>query len=228
MNYEIRGGNLPAVVCEVNQGESMVTESGGMAWMSPNMKMETSTGGGLGKAFARVLANEHMFQNTYTAEGGPGTIAFASSFPGEIRAVEITPDRGLIVQKSAWLASEAGVELSTFFQKKLGTGLFGGEGFIMTKLSGQGTAFLEISGSAVEYDLQAGEQMTMATGFLAAMSETCSMDIVTIKGVKNVLFGGESLFNTVVTGPGKILIQTMPISRVAGSLIPYLPTSSGS
>ncbi len=228
MTFEIKGGNLPAVICEVSQGESMVTESGGMAWMSPNMKMETGTGGGIGKAFARAFANEHMFQNTYTAEGGLGTIAFTSSFPGEIRAVEIGPGNGLIVQKSAWLASETGVEISTFLQKKLGAGLFGGEGFIMTKLSGQGTAFLEISGSAVEYELQAGEQMTMATGFLAAMSETCTMDIVTIKGVKNVLFGGESLFNTVVTGPGKILIQTMPISRVASSLIPYLPVKSGS
>lgn len=227
MTYEIKGGNLPAVVCEVNQGETMITESGGMAWMSPNMKMETSTGGGIGKAFARVFANEHMFQNTYTAEGGPGTIAFTSSFPGEIRAVEITPGNSLIVQKSAWLASEVGVEVSTFFQKKLGAGLFGGEGFVMSKLSGQGTAFLEISGSAVEYELNAGEQITVATGFLAAMSESCTMDIVSIKGVKNVLFGGESFFNTVITGPGKVLIQTMPVSRVASALIPYLPVNSG-
>ena len=130
MQYEIKGGNLPAVICHVEAGESMITESGGLGWMSPNMKMQTNTGGGIGKAFARAFASEHMFQCTYTAEGGPGMIAFASSFPGEIRAVEITPEQGIIVQKSAFLASEAGVELSTVFQKKLGAGLFGGEGFM--------------------------------------------------------------------------------------------------
>ncbi len=228
MKYEIKGGNLPAVVCQVESGETMVTESGGLAWMTPNMKMETTTGGGFGKALARTFSNEHMFQTKYTAEGGPGTIAFTSSFPGEIRAVEIAPGNAMVVQKSAYLASETGVELSTVFQKKLGAGFFGGEGFIMSKLSGQGTAFLEINGSVVEYDLADGQEMVLATGYLAAMSESCTMDIVTIKGVKNVLFGGESLFNTVVKGPGKILIQTMPISRVAEALIPYLPSKSGS
>ncbi len=226
MKYEIKGGNLPAVVCTVDAGESLVTESGGMAWMSPNMKMETSTGGGLGKAIARAFANEHMFQNRYTAEGGPGMIAITSSFPGEIRPVEVTPGNSIIVQKSAWLASEVGVNVETVFQKKFGAGIFGGEGFIMSKLSGNGTAFLEISGSVVEYELKEGEQIHIATGFLAAMSESCKMDIVGVKGVKNVLFGGESLFNTVVTGPGKVLIQTMPISHVAESLIPYMPVST--
>ncbi|MBQ6537698.1 MAG: TIGR00266 family protein [Eubacterium sp.] len=225
MQYKIEGGNLPAVICELDAGESMVTESGGMAWMTPNLKMETSAGG-IGNALKRSFANEHMFQNTYTAEGGPGTIAFASSFPGEIRAFEVGPGKSIIVQKSAWLASTSGVEMTTFFQKKLGAGFFGGEGFIMTKLSGQGTAFLEISGSVVEYDLQAGQQMVLSTGFLAAMSDTCTMDIVGVKGLKNKLFGGESFFNTVVNGPGKILIQTMPISSVASALIPYLPTSN--
>ena len=226
MNYKIVGENLPAVICDLNAGEAMRTESGGMAWMTPNMRMETNTGGGIGKAFARAFANEHMFQNIYTAEGGPGQITFTSSFPGEIRAVEITPQKGLIVQKGAWLASELGVEISTFLQKKMSAGFFSGEGFIMSKLSGQGTAFLEISGSTVEYDLKPGEKMTVATGFVAAMEETCQMEVVTIKGVKNVLFGGESLFNTVITGPGKLLIQTMPIVRVAAALMPYMPSSS--
>ncbi|MBQ6441594.1 MAG: TIGR00266 family protein [Lachnospiraceae bacterium] len=226
MTYEIKGGNLPAVVCQVNAGETMVTESGGLAWMTPNMKMETTTGGGFGKALARTFSNEHMFQTRYTAEGGPGTIAFTSSFPGEIRALEITPDKPVIVQKSAYLASETGVELSTVFQKKMGAGFFSGEGFIMSKLSGQGTAFLEINGSVVEYDLAEGQEMIVATGYLAAMSESCTMDVVLIKGVKNVLFGGESFFNTVVKGPGRILIQTMPIMRMAEALIPYMPSKS--
>ena len=226
MKYKIVGDNLPAVICDVDAGEAMRTESGGMAWMTPNRRMETNTGGGFGKALARSFANEHMFQNIYTAEGGPGQIAFTSSFPGEIRAVDITPEKGLIVQKSAWLASELGVEINTFFQKKISVGFFSGEGFIMSKLTGRGTAFLEISGSTIEYDLKPGEKMTVATGFLAAMDETCQMDVVTIKGVKNALFGGESFFNTVITGPGKLWIQTMPISHVAEALIPYLPSKS--
>ena len=225
MQYRIVGGNLPAVICELVQGESMVTESGGMAWMSPGLKMETSAGG-VGAALKRSLANEHMFQNTYTAENGAGTIAFTSSFPGEIRAFEISPGNGIIVQKSAWLASESTVEMSTFFQKKIGTGVFGGEGFIMSKLSGHGIAFLEISGSVVEYELAEGQQMILSTGYLAAMSETCTMDIQSVSGLKNKFFGGESFFNTVVTGPGKILIQTMPITSVADALRPYFPTSN--
>lgn len=226
MRYEIRGGNLPAVICQVEENEAMITESGGLAWMSPNMKMETKATGGIGKAFARAFASEHMFQCTYTAQGGPGMIAFSSSFPGEIRAVEITPQRGIIIQKSAFLASETGVSLSTVFQKKIGAGFFSGEGFIMSKLSGQGVAFLEINGSVVEYDLQAGERIVCATGYLAAMDESCEMDIVSVKGVKNVLFGGESFFNTQITGPGKVWIQTMPIPRLAEALIPYLPSKS--
>lgn len=223
MTYEIVGGNLPAVICQVNAGEKMRTESGAMGWMSSNMVMQTDTGGGVGKMFGRMFAGEHAFQNTYEAQGGPGMIAFSSSFPGEIRAIEVGPGKEFVIQKSAYLASEEGVELSTFFQKKLGAGLFGGEGFVMSKLSGQGTAFVEITGAVVEYELQAGEQLTLATGFLAAMSATCDIDVVTLKGVKNVLFGGESLFNTIITGPGKVLVQTMPIVRVANALLPYLP-----
>ena len=153
-------------------------------------------------------------------------IAFASSFPGSIRAVQITPDRPVVVQKSGFLASEQGVELSVFFQKKAGAGFFGGEGFIMQKLSGNGMAFLEIDGYAVEYDLGPGQQMVIDTGNLAMMDATCSIDIQSVKGIKNALFGGEGLFNTIVTGPGKIVLQTMPISSVASSLSPFIPTGS--
>ena len=151
-------------------------------------------------------------------------IAFASSFPGDIKAIKITPDKPVIVQKSAFLAGEAGVELSVFFQKKLGSGFFGGEGFIMQKLSGNGTVFVEIDGSAVEYELAAGQQMIVDTGYLAMMEATCSMDVVANKGVKNMIFGGEGIFNTVVTGPGKIMLQTMPISTVATAILPFVPT----
>ena len=217
MKYEILGEPLPVVQCHLNAGESMITEKGAMCWMSPNMKMET-VGGGLGKMFGRMFSGESMFQNRYTAQGANGMIAFASSFPGSIRAYNITPGNDIVVQKSGFLASEASVNLSVFFQKKLGAGFFGGEGFIMQRLSGNGTAFVEIDGYAVEYDLGPGESMIIDTGYVACMSATCSMNIVSVPGIKNAVFGGEGLFNTVVTGPGKLVLQTMPINNVAACL----------
>ena len=224
MRYEIKGEPMPVVICSMESGESIKCESGGMDWMSPNMKMQTS-GGGAGKMFGRMFSGESLFQNIYTAEGGPGVIAFASSFPGSIRAVEVTPDRPVVVQKRGFLASEPGVDLSVFFQKKLGAGLFGGEGFIMQKLSGNGMAFVEIDGYAVEYELQAGQQIIVETGNVAMMDATCTMDVVTVKGVKNVLLGGEGIFNTIVTGPGRVTLQTMPLVSFAGAISSVLPKS---
>ena len=218
MEYQIEGTPLPVVICQLEPGETMITERGSMSWMTPNMKMETSTNGGLGKAFGRMLSGDSIFQNRYTAQGGQGLIAFASSFPGSIRAFDIGPGRELVVQKSGFLASEAGVQLSVFFQKKLGSGFFGGEGFIMQRLSGQGMAFLEIDGHVVEYDLLPGQSLYIDTGHLAAMTDTVSLDVEMVKGVKNMMLGGEGLFNTKVTGPGHIWIQTMPFSKLAGLL----------
>ena len=227
MKYEIQGDNLPVVICDLEAGESMITEGGSMAWMSPNMKMETS-GGGFGKALGRLFSGESLFQNVYTAQGGPGVIAFASKFPGAIKAVEITPDKPIVVQKSAFLAATKGVDVSVFFQKKMRAGFFGGEGFIMQKISGRGLVFLEIDGSAVDYELQSGQEIVISTGNLAIMDESCSMDIQTVSGVKNVLFGGEGLFRTVVTGPGRITLQTMPLSAFAELIARYIPTSNSS
>ena len=226
MQYQIAGEPLPVVTCQLAAGETMITERGSMSWMTPNMRMETTTNGGLGKAFGRLLAGEALFQNRYTAQGGPGLIAFASSFPGSIRAFEIGPGKELVVQKSGFLAAEAGVELSVFFQKKLGSGFFGGEGFIMQNLSGQGIAFAEFDGHVVDYELAAGQSLVVDTGYIAAMDATCSMDIVTVPGVKNAFFGGEGLFNTVVSGPGHIWLQTMPISSVAAVLRPFFPSNN--
>ena len=226
MRYEIKGETLPVVVCYLEDGESMINESGSMSWMSPNMRMETTSNGGVGKALGRMFAGEKLFQNRYTAERGNGMIAFASSFPGQIRPWDVAPGNEVIVQKSGFLAAEEGVELSVFFQKKLGAGFFGGEGFIMQRLSGQGTAFLEFDGHVVEYDLQPGQQIVVDTGYLAAMDATCSMEIRTVPGVKNMLFGGEGLFNTVVSGPGRVWLQTMPISNVASLIARFLPAKS--
>ena len=223
MDYKIIGEPMPVVTCELAAGESMITERGSMVWMTPNMKMETKAGG-LGKALGRMFSGESLFQNIYTAQNGVGMIAFASSFPGAIRAIEVTPDHPIVCQKSAFLAATSGVELSIFFQKKIGAGFFGGEGFIMQKVSGSGIVFLEIDGSAVEYELAAGQQLIVDTGNLAMMDQTCQMDIQTVKGVKNVLFGGEGLFNTVVTGPGKVTLQTMPMSNFVSTIAAQIPS----
>lgn len=225
MNYEIVGGAFPVVVCNLRSGEKMITEKGSMVWMSPNMQMETR-GGGIGKMFSKALSGESMFQNIYTAKGD-GMIAFGSSFPGKILPLEIAPGREMILQKSAFLASEIGVNLSIHFNKKAGVGLFGGEGFIMQHLSGSGTVFVEIDGDLVEYDLAAGEQIVVDTGNVAGFEVGVSIDIVKVAGIKNKLLGGEGFFNTLLTGPGKVWLQTMPVSSVAMAIRPYIPTGNG-
>ena len=222
MNYDIQGGNLPVVICHLNAGEQIVTEGGAMSWMSPNMKMET-VGGGIGKVFGRAFSGESIFQNVYTAEGGEGMIAMASSFPGSIKAFTITPDNPMILQKTAFLASEKSVELSVHFKKSLGAGLFGGEGFIMQKVSGNGLCFVEFDGYVAEYDLAPGQEMVIDTGNLAAMSASCQMEIRTVPGIKNKFLGGEGFFNTVVTGPGHVWLQSMPASGLAACLAGYFP-----
>ena len=225
MKYEIKGGAFPVVVCELTDGERMITEKGSMVWMTPNMEMDT-TGGGIGKMFGRAFSGESMFQNIYTARGA-GMITFGSSFPGKILPLQIAPGREMIVQKNAFLASEAGVELSIHFNKKLGAGFFGGEGFIMQRLSGSGMAFIEIDGELVEYDLAPGQKMVIDTGNVAGFEPTVDIQIQQVPGLKNKLLGGEGLFNTTLTGPGKIWLQTMPISNVAMAIRPFIPTGNG-
>ena len=224
MKYEIKGGAFPVVVCELTDGERMITEKGSMVWMTPNMEMET-TGGGIGKMFSKAFSGESMFQNIYTARGA-GMITFGSSFPGKILPLQIAPGREMIVQKNAFLASEAGVELSIHFNKKLGAGFFGGEGFIMQRLSGSGMAFIEIDGELVEYDLAPGQKMVIDTGNVAGFEPTVDIQIQQVPGLKNKLLGGEGLFNTTLTGPGKIWLQTMPISSVAASIRPFIPSGN--
>lgn len=224
MRYEITGGSFPVVVCHLENGEKMITESGSMVWMTPNMQMETS-GGSLGKMFSRAFSGENLFQNIYTARGS-GMITFGSSFPGRIVPLEIGPGREMILQKKAFLAAEAGVSLSIHFNKKLGSGLFGGEGFIMQRLSGQGVAFAEIDGELVEYQLEAGQQLVVDTGNVAGFEPTVSMNIQQVPGLKNMVFGGEGVFNTLLTGPGKVWLQTMPISSVAMAIRPFIPTGN--
>jgi len=227
IKYEIQGGNLPVVVCYPESGETLCTESGAMSWMSPNMRMETNTGGGIKKVFGRILSGESIFMNEYTAEGGAGMIAFASSFPGSIIPYQVSKNNGIIVQKRGFLAMEKGLELSMYFQKKLRKAFFGGEGFIMQKITGNGMVFIEIDGYCKEYDLAIGESIIIDTGYLAAMTDTCTMDIQTVKGAKNMFFGGEGFFHTKVTGPGKVYVQSMPVINTAQALSPYLNMGNG-
>ena len=225
MKYEIRGGSFPVVICNLENGEKMITEKGSMAWISPNMQMQT-LGGGLGKMFSKAFSGESMFQNHYTARGGPGMIAFTSSFPGEIKVLQIGPGQEMILQKSAFLAAEAGVELSIHFQKRLGSAVFGGEGFIMQRLSGCGTAFVEIDGDLMEYILKPGQKLVVNTGNVAGFEPSVQMDIQLVPGAKNMVFGGEGIFNTVLTGPGRVWVQTMPIYNVANAIRPYIPINN--
>ena len=225
MKYEIIGGSTPAVTCELYPGESMITQSGAMAWMSPNMDMQTSAGG-FGKAFGRLFSGESLFLNTYSPMGGSGSITFAASFPGSIRAVEITPDKPLIIQKSAFIAATSGVDISVHFQHKMRAGFFAGEGFIMQKLTGRGLAFIEIDGEGIDYDLRPGEQIIVDTGYLATMDATCDVDIRTVKGAKNIFFGGEGLFHTVITGPGHVVLQTMSVVQFTARIAAMVPSKS--
>lgn len=228
IKYEIEGGHLPVVICYPEPGQTLCTQRGAMSWMSPNMNMETNSGGGLKKALGRMISGDSIFLNEYSSQGGTGMIAFASSFPGSIVPFQITPGNGIIVQKSGFLAMEKGLNLSVHLQKKVGAGFFGGEGFIMQKITGQGTAFVEIDGHCKEYDLGPGESIIVDTGYVAAMSESCDMDIQSVKGIKNVVFGGEGLFHTRITGPGKVYIQSMPVYNTAARLAPFMPSSSSS
>lgn len=222
MKYELIGGSFPVVVCNLDDGESMITERGSMVWMSPNMEMSTNSGG-LKKAFSKMFSGESVFQNIYTARGA-GMIAFGSSFPGRILTLDIQPGKEMVLQKKAFLASENGVELSVHFNHKAATAIFGGEGFIMQKLSGRGIAFAEIDGELVEYELKQGEKLIVDTGNVAGFEASVSIAIKKVEGVKNALLGGEGLFNTELTGPGKVWLQTMAISSVASAISQYIPT----
>ena len=217
MRYEIEGGSLPAAVLSLESGETIISEVGGRTWAKGNVTTETKAPGGLGKSIGR------LFMSYYTANG-PAEIGFASSFAGSIVVKELAAGQSIICQKSAFLCATSEVELSIHFQKKLGSGLFGGEGFIMQKVTGPGTVFLELDGYVKEYDLASGEELVCDTGVVALMDETCKMDVRVVKGLKNKLFGGEGLIDTVVTGPGKAYIQTMSLPRLGEMLSPFIVT----
>ncbi|MGD8240932.1 MAG: TIGR00266 family protein [Armatimonadota bacterium] len=209
---------------QLQAGETIYTESGGMAWMSDNINMSTGMKGGLMGAIGRKLAGESMFMVDYACEGGQGLITFASEFPGKVIPMELQAGETVICQKDAFMCAEKSVTLEMHFRRKLGAGLFGGEGFILQKLTGPGVAFVEIAGELTEYELQPDQSLRVDTGHLAMYQPSVSFDIVTVKGIKNIVFGGEGLFLAHIKGPGKVWLQSMPIVNLAGKLQKYLPS----
>ena len=224
MKYRIEGGSLPAAILSLSAGESIFSEVGGRTWMRGPIQTETKALGGAGKALGRIFTGESLFMSVYSAQG-ESEIAFASSFPGKIVVRELQAGESIICQKNAFLCATSNVNLSTYFRKKIGAGLLGGEGFIMQKLTGPGLVFLEIDGFAPEYTLAPGEELICDTGVVAIMDASCGYDIRQVPGLKNKLFGGEGLFDTVVTGPGKVYLQTMSAASLAQLLSNYFPSS---
>ena len=226
MRYEITGTLLQSVDIHLGSGESVYTESGGMAWMRGDIEMKTGTKGGLMAGLGRKLAGESLFMTTYTCRRGEGLVVFTPEAPGRVLDFRLEAGQSLICQKDAFMCAEASVKLEMHFRKKLGAGLFGGEGFILQKVTGPGTAFLEIPGDVREYTLAAGEKMQVDPGHIALFDPTVNYDITTVKGVTNILFSGEGLFLATMTGPGRIWLQSMPLSNLAGKLAKYMPTKS--
>ncbi|AMC92664.1 hypothetical protein AOC36_01245 [Erysipelothrix larvae] len=220
MKYRIVGEPLPVAICELEKGEKMFSEVGGRTWVKGPINTETK-GGGLGKMMGRMVSGESLFLSYYEAQG-PVEIAFASSFPGSIRAYELQAGQSLICQKRAFLGATESVKLEIHMQKKLGAGLVGGEGFILQKITGPGIAFVEIDGHAVDYELQSGEELVCDTGIMAVMDSTCSLEVVSVKGLKNKLLGGEGFFDTVIKGPGTVTLQSITITGLAGVLAPFV------
>lgn len=224
MRYEVKGNSLPVVICHLDSGEAMVSEGGAMGWMTSNIKMDTNMKGGLMGGLGRAFSGESVFLNTFTSQGGEGHVAFPSSFPGKIVDLQLAPGESIIAQKGAFLAGTSDVKLEIAFKKKLGAGFFGGEGFILQKITGPGQTFLEFDGHVEEYTLAAGETLLVDTGNVAMFESSVAYDIEMVKGIKNIFLGGEGLFLTKLTGPGKAYLQSMPIQNLAGQLSRYFNT----
>src|SRR5262245_25226319 len=228
MEYQVIGTTLQAVILELDPGETVYSESGGMAWMSGNIGMQTSgRGGGIGGFFKRAISGESLFLVEYTSQGGKGIVAFASDFPGKIVPVNLGPGQEMIAQKQAFLCAEKTVQMGIHFRKKLGAGFFGGEGFIMQKLTGPGVAFVCLDGEIMEYTLGPDQMLKVDTGHVAMYEPSVTFDIEMMKGFRNILFGGEGLFLATLRGPGRVWLQTMPTMNLAKAIAEYLPRASG-
>jgi uncharacterized protein (TIGR00266 family) len=226
MKTQIRGTTMQILDVELTPGETVFTETGGMAWMSSNMEMETNFEGGVGGALGRMFTGESLFMTNYSCKEGTGTVSFCMESPGKIVPVSLGEGESIICQKDAFMVGQRSVTLKTEFKKKLGAGFFGGEGFFLQKVTGPGTVWLELPGEITEYTLEAGQSLKVDPGYLAAFEPTVEYDIRRVKGVKNMLFGGEGLFLAYVSGPGKVWLQSMPLSNLASKLYTYMPVKS--
>jgi uncharacterized protein (TIGR00266 family) len=226
MQYKISGSLMESVDIQLKSGESIFSESGGMAWMRGAFEMDTSTRGGLGAGLGRMLAGESLFLTTYTCKSPDGLITFTPEVPGKVLALPLEAGQSLICQKDAFMCAETSVKIEMHFRKKLGAGLFGGEGFILQKITGPGTAFLEIPGEVRKIELAAGEKIQVDPGHIAIFEPQVAYDIAAVKGLKNVLFSGEGLFLATLTGPGEIWLQSLPLSNLAMKLSKYMPTKN--
>ncbi len=225
MQYQVIGNTMPAVEVKFDRpGESMYTQSGGMAWMSDGVKMDTNTHGGLLKGVGRMFAGESVFMASYTAQQAGSVVAFASTVAGEIMPLNVGADGGMICQKGAFLCAEPTVELSVTFTKKLSSGFFGGEGFILEEITGTGMAFLEIDGDKIEKELASGEVLKVDTGNVVAFQKGMNYEVEMVKGIKNIFLGGEGLFLTKLIGPGKVILQTQNFAEFAGRITKYIPS----
>ena len=226
MRYRINGTTLQTLDIILEQGESVYTESGGMAWMMGNIDMTTNTRGGIVRGLARTLAGESLFLTTYTCQGTEALIVFTPEAPGSIVPVELAKGESRICQKDAFMVAEDGVELEMHFRKRLGAGLFGGEGFILQKITGPGTAWIEIAGEVREYDLGPGQTMKVDPGHIAMYEPTVSYNIERVRGMKNIFFGGEGVFLATLKGPGRVWLQSLPLANLANKLQSYMTTST--
>lgn len=227
MKYRMLGSTVPAVEIQFDSaGETMYTQSGGMSWMTDGISMSTNTRGGLMKGLGRMFAGESLFMATYRAERPGAVIAFASTSPGQIIPVNAAENGGLICQKGAFLCAENSVNLNVVFTKKFSSGLFGGEGFILQEVNGNGMVFLEVDGDPMDLRLGPGEVLKVDTGNVVAFEKTVKYEIETVKGLGNIFFGGEGLFLTKLTGPGRVILQTQNIADFAGRIARFIPTGS--
>jgi len=226
LNYHIMGTVQQTVAINLAPGQIVYSDAGGMSWMTATVSMNTNTGGGLGSMLKRAVSGATAFLIDFVANGGPGQVAFCTDFPGKVLPIDLDPGQSVIMHKHAFVCAEKSVGLDTFFSRKLGAGLFGGEGFILQKLTGPGIVFAELDGDAVEYHLAAGQAMQVEPGHVAMFDSTVAFDVQMVKGVKNILLGGEGLFLATLTGPGRIWLHSMTVSKVAHRIMEFIPAKS--
>jgi uncharacterized protein (TIGR00266 family) len=227
LQYRIEGTTLPVLTITLNPGDKIYSSSGGMSWMTQQIQMDTNTGGGLGKMFKRALSGESLFIVDYYVNSGQGEVAFSAEFPGQILELDLSNNQSMIVQKDSFMCAEKSVDLDMHFRKRLGAGLFGGEGFILQRLTGPGKGFVNFDGEIVEKVLQPGEVLRVDTGHVAMFEPTVDFDIEIVRGFKNILLGGEGLFLATLRGPGRVWLQTMPMDKLAQKIAQYMPQVGG-